>query len=433
MTAESAYADASLWEAPSEHDPFLGGDEGGTADDDPFGTAVPPPRAPSEVRSARTRVGVPRECIDVVTGVAALAGSQAHQAQDTGSLPSWHVDQVPGVPNHVATGVAGRYAAASVSKPHTQTSGSTAVAAPPRPKGVSQAEWDRYVRVVSRVATKKGATRGTRSDGGGEAVHSSNTAGLTATGGPRSASDGAGGDTVLSAKPVGTSDAEWARYLGAVAEAKRQSRLAPTQQTYIPLETTAVRNPHRVIRTAAEKATELGATPMAAIREFQARERGRMLAGGGAASPQSSPRASPKVVRKPQPPGKPGNPFLEPGAGVTGSPRSRRKQNNKGTGSPKGARIPLKHTDDHDDDWVFGTGLRQDVFSKPQAGEADIFPEAKSAPPEPAKQAMPMPATQSDPSYVARLAEVNRRKPGELHHNPDSDDDDLFGGAAGVF
>lgn len=56
---------------------------------------------------------------------------------------------------------------------------------------------------------------------------------------------------------VGTSDAEWSHYLAAVAEAKRQSRLAPTHQTHITVSTTVVAEtqPQNAAKSVAIKVT----------------------------------------------------------------------------------------------------------------------------------------------------------------------------------
>lgn len=85
-----------------------------------------------------------------------------------------------------------------------------------------------------------------------------------------------------------------------------------------------------------------------------------------------------------------------------------------------------------DDDWVFGAGLRQDDFgAKKTADEVKIF---KSPPPPPEKTPKPKPEPAPVPTDQDDGGKRPRRRPGELRpNNADSDDDDLFGGAAGVF
>eukprot|EP00035_Acanthoeca_spectabilis_P000168 m.71410 g.71410 ORF g.71410 m.71410 type:complete len:577 (-) comp10067_c0_seq1:114-1844(-) len=574
-----AYDAEALWDAPNELDPFA--DD--SAENPLYQT---PPTAPPKPRRTTPKPGTKVESVDrldVISGTAALAP----HLDPTKTLPKWHADPVPGVPMHAATGAAGKYAAASVTRSSSSQKGvPDSAGLPPRPKGVAQHEWDRYLAVIHRTQTKKGKSLKSQSAG------SAGSSAVEVSPSTRPAKDSV--ETVMSAKPVGTSDAEWARYLSKVAEAKRQSHLAPAMQTYIKVSTTVEEGPQQAVKTVAEKATDLGATPLAAIREFQARERGKMLKNAAGGSPTTSPKASPvserkrpsrsrrkkppaerptddisadaifskspesgeevkntKCEREPKvpvydnpfaPPDEPAtpndsteavvvepklqpaelpaeevtptkvrkswsrrkkqadqlsndsvtadaifskspegaeltvpasaatygpiddNPFAPPKepeivapskqaepANLTASkdtllteaartsdavahspkqsPRSSAR-NSRRKGSPKVTRVPLLNAEGHDDDWVFGAGLRQDHKTRPKAEETSIFPSV--APPPEEKKPEPVRTIEDDPDWQARVAEAELRNRGGLHHNPDSDDDDLFGGAVGV-
>eukprot|EP00037_Helgoeca_nana_P025368 m.276883 g.276883 ORF g.276883 m.276883 type:complete len:414 (-) comp26928_c1_seq1:1511-2752(-) len=412
-----AYDEESLWNTPSEFDPF--GDDCDDADDPLYQT---PPKAPVQSRGGLggtkvTTVTAP----DIGHGATKLGGSDTV----TSALPRWHVDSTPGVPRHAATGAAGIYSAASVTCQPRQPS-ANAVNMPPRPQGVSQAEWERYISVISK---------GQKRNWGGVKAKGVNPqhAGPDPTERSRSQQGGVS-KTVTSAKPVGTSDAEWSHYLAAVAEAKRQSRLAPTHQTHITVSTTVVAEtqPQNAAKSVATKALSLGATPMAAVKEYQARERGKLSA-GGKSSPASSPKLGPKNDLNVVPSVASSDVCDAPNQSLQQKPKVKSKHSRR-KGSPKVARkVPLQNAEGHDDDWIFGDGLRQDHKVRPKAAESSVFRSVAPPPPPPQKVEAPAPPTE-DPNWQARLEEIARRNRGELRRAADdSDDDDLFGGAAGIF
>eukprot|EP00041_Stephanoeca_diplocostata_P007185 m.99832 g.99832 ORF g.99832 m.99832 type:complete len:570 (+) comp16769_c0_seq13:393-2102(+) len=118
-------------------------------------------------------------------------------------------------------------------------------------------------------------------------------------------------------------------------------------------------------------------------------------------------------------------PEATPGRSASGS------SGRKPSGRRRAKRTPLKNASADDDGWLFGLGLRQDFITQPKDTEHDVFGDAPPPPEAPAALAespTPSPAASSgseeedDEPYVR-----------QLHRNPDSDDDDLFAGAAGVF
>eukprot|EP00038_Savillea_parva_P024973 m.45662 g.45662 ORF g.45662 m.45662 type:complete len:424 (+) comp6679_c0_seq1:270-1541(+) len=422
-----AYESVSLWDVDGDDDPFAASDDthvdtttiDSTTEDIPLQTSRPRSRRGSPVkRSSPAR------------------SSTSPSQEGNPALPAWHTAHVPGVPRHVATGSAGTYAAASVPRGASPDDGADAADIPPRPQGVSQAEWDRYIWVIQKAqaSSGKGAKRGRNAKGAASTTKNvTNGQGQASVyGSPPARRTGA----TPTAKPVGTSDAEWARYLAAVGEAKRQARLAPTEQTYIHVDSTVDRGPQLAKRTVAEQAIDLGTTPLAAIKEFQARERGKQISAAAAArmgastpSPKQSPKLKPKQVEN----------VKKVADSPEASPKTKRKNKGK-KGSPKIGRIALRHAEGHDDDWVFGEGLRQGERKKssrrknkdPVDDEASIFPVAPPPPSTKPKPTVTAAAPEED-TVEDRPSDRKGRRQGELRRNPDSDDDDLFGGAAGVF
>jgi hypothetical protein len=216
------------------------------------------------------------------------------------------------------------------------------------------------------------------------------------------------------------------------------------------------------------QALSLGATPMAAVKEYQARERGKLSA-GGKSSPASSPKLGPKNDLNVVPSVASSDVCDAPNESLQQKPKVKSKHSRR-KGSPKvqctpshasylrarvimmplgvlhrrlpfthtlrhqvARKVPLQNAEGHDDDWIFGDGLRQDHKVRPKAAESSVFRSVAPPPPPPQKVEAPAPPTE-DPNWQARLEEIARRNRGELRRAADdSDDDDLFGGAAGIF